>query len=316
MSQRFEPWTLIADIGGTSARFARVSAAGCSRPEILPTGGHPTIEAALEGVIPRLGGPAGLKAMAIAVAGPVDGARVKLTNADWVIDRNAIAAHYGLGTVEILNDFAALALALPHFGEKDLAVLQAGSPRPPGVMAVIGPGTGLGVAGLMPLPGGGWQPIASEGGHATFAPETAREWQVREILARRHGRISLERVASGPGLLAVARALGAGDEAATPADVEASASAPCRQAVEIFLTVLGRSAGDLALTMGATRVFIGGGILPRMVGRQDLSGLIRAFSDKGRISERLKEIPLSVIVAENPALIGLAAHAKHLLALA
>lgn len=314
-----EPWVLVADIGGTNARFAAVpQGSGLpSQPFVLPTKGHPTLEDALDLAIPALGGGEGLMAMVLAVAAAIDDGPVKLTNADWLIDPRAVAAHAGVPRVELRNDFEALAMALPFLGEGALHRLQAGEALPGGNIAVVGPGTGLGVAGLVALDGG-WRTLCGEGGHVTYAPETLTEWRVAEALRAKYGRVSAERVATGQGLVDVAAILGAPPGIISPAEVVARAGSGCEAcaaALDLFLAATGRAAGDAALTLNATAgVFLGGGILPRLVGTIDFTPLLAAFRDKGRNAPRMARMPLALIVDPAPALVGLAARAREVLA--
>jgi glucokinase len=314
-----EPWILVADIGGTNARFAAVpkSTGRAGKPLVLAVREHADFDAALAAAVRGLGGAAGLAGAVLAVAAPVEAEKpVTLTNAGWwTIDPEAVRRFLGIGKVRLINDFTAQALALPHLTAAETFVLQKGTTEARGALAVIGPGTGLGVSGLLPLPEDGWLPVEGEGGHASYAPENEIEWRVAEALRAKHGRVSTERVVSGPGLVEVAAILGA--RAATPAEVVAAAQAgdpACVRAMRVFLAGLGRAAGDLALILGATGgTFIGGGILPRLTGNWDLSPLVAAFRAKGRNLGRMERMPLAVIVADNPALIGLAAVARRML---
>lgn len=317
MSDRIEPWFLVADIGGTNARFAAVPRATgvAGPPVILPTAAYPTFEAAASEAIEKLGGADGLAGMVLAMAGPVDGETVKLTNAAWTISRRDVARRFRLFGVEIINDFMALVLALNDLPADGTVVLQAGTPVPRGNRVILGPGTGLGAAALIAAPDGGWTPLAGEGGHATYAPETDEEWRVAQALRGKYGRVSIERVVSGPGLVDVAAALGAPPSVATAAEVVASPDPACRSAVEIFLRGVGRVAGDLALTLDAAGgVFLAGGILPRLRETPGFAPLTAAFTAKGRNTARLQRVRLSLIVCDNPALIGLAARARSLMA--
>ena len=320
MTQAPDPWVLIADIGGTNARFAAVSRSTglAGAPVVLPTKGHPTFLDAYEMVLASLRDRPGLCGLVLALAGPIDAGRVKLTNAEWHIDAAEIAAATGIADVELVNDFEALALGLPDLGGKCCEVLQPGVPVPGGNLAVVGPGTGLGVAGMVALPGGGWRVLCGEGGHATFAPETELEWRVAQELKSLHGRVSTERIASGQGLVDVAAILGADPAITTPAEVVAAAeeggSPQCFAALRMFLIAVGRCAGDVALTVNATAgVYLGGGILPRIAAAADWSPLLDAFRDKGRNAERMRRIPVRLIVDPNPALIGLSARARLIL---
>lgn len=321
MTRAPEPWVLIADIGGTNARFAAVSCitGTAGTAVVLPTRGHPTFLDAFEFALASLRDRPGLSGLVLAVAGPVVQGRVKLTNADWVIDVDAISVATKLRHVDILNDFEALALALPEVARVGVTPLQTGEPEAGGNLAVVGPGTGLGVAAMIALPGGGWHPLCGEGGHATFAPESETEWRVAQGLKSHYGRVSTERIASGRGLLEVAKILGAGAEIGSPADVVLAAGEgrcnACAEALGVFLTAVGRCAGDVALTVNATGgVFLGGGILPRIAPTTDWEPLLRAFCDKGRNAPRMARIPLSLITIPDPALIGLATRARSILA--
>lgn len=316
-----DPWVLIADIGGTNARFAAVSRSTgvAGMPVVLPTRGHPTFLDAYDLALGSLRDRPGLCGLVLAVAGPIDAGTVKLTNAHWHLDAAAIAAATGLSDVELINDFEALALALPNLGEAAVTELQPGVPVAGGNLAVVGPGTGLGVAGMVALPEGGWRVLCGEGGHATYAPETELEWRVAQELKSRHGRVSTERIASGQGLAEVAAILGADPTIATPAEVVAAAGegrcSACTAALRLFLVAVGRCAGDVALTVNATAgVYLGGGILPRLAGSTDWSPLLDAFRDKGRNAERMGRIPLRLIIDPNPALIGLCTRARAILA--
>lgn len=321
MTQAPDPWVLIADIGGTNARFAAVSRSTghAGAPVILPTKGHPTFLDAYEMVLASLRDRPGLCGLVLAVAGPIDAGKVKLTNADWHIDAAEIATAIGIPDIELVNDFEALALALPDLGDTGIELLQPGTPVPGGNLAVVGPGTGLGVAGMVALPGGGWRALCGEGGHATFAPESELEWRVAQELKSRYGRVSTERIASGQGLLDVAAILGASPAITTPAEVVAAAeegvSPECAAALRMFLIAVGRCAGDVALTVNATAgVYLGGGILPRIATTADWAPLLDAFHNKGRNAERMRRIPVRLIVDPNPALIGLCSRARLILA--
>jgi glucokinase len=306
------PWVLVADIGGTNARFSSVSADGCSHPNIVLTNSTDDFMDVLESMLPVLGNPAQLKAMILAVAAPVDGDVIQLTNANWTINTPMILHRYPGIKIKLVNDFAVLAMGLPHFASADIQTLHAGQPSTQGNMGIIGPGTGLGVAGLVRNHGHGWTLLSGEGGHVTYAPETEQEWEICNKLKEKYGRVSAERFITGRGLLEIAQLLGANVE--TPQEIprkaEVQACSYCAQAMDIFLRGLGRVAGDYALTINATSgVYIAGGIVPKLP-RSMLQTMIDGFQDKGRYTKRMLNTPLHLIVHPSPAFVGLAITAE------
>ena len=307
---------LVADIGGTNARFAIIpDTYGEIRNFVtVHTADYPDPVAAIEAevlaktlVIP--------KSLAIAMAGPVEGGR--LTNADWEIRPKALLAALELDEVVVLNDFEALALALPTLGEAELVRIGGGEAEPLGPRVVLGPGTGLGVAALVH----GTQrfiPVPGEGGHMSFAPETDEDFTLWPHLPRVGGRVTGETVLSGRGLAHIHQAMAARDGAGaglpTGEDVDAAAragDARAKAAVELFAKYLGRFAGDLALLFLATGgVFIGGGIAPRLIATLSSGAFRAAFDDKEPHSHLVRKMPAFVITDPRPALIGLAAFAR------
>jgi glucokinase len=306
---------LVADIGGTNARLAiadlgtlKISGAASFRCAEFPSL-ESVVAAFLGGVAER---PA---AAAFAVAAPVVGDRVRLTNSPWSFVHDQLRAAIGVDTLLLLNDFEALAHVLPHLGAADLHRIGGGAPAERAAKVVLGPGTGLGVAGLAWSPSG-WQALPSEGGHATFAVEDATEFAMLERLLTGRERLSVERVVSGPGLADVYRVLAELQGRPAPpleaAEVVKRAHAGddpvAREALDRFATWLGRFAGDAALFMGARGgVYIGGGIAPRMVDVLSAGRFRRAFEAKGRMSTFLAPIPVYVILAGDAALKGAAA---------
>jgi glucokinase len=216
----------------------------------------------------------------------------------------------------VINDFSALALALPDLSAAELRPIGGGAPVPGAPKAVLGPGTGLGVAGLVPARGA-WLPLAGEGGHVDFAPGDEREVEILRRLKRRWDHVSVERLLSGPGLVSLYQTLaeleagGEVSEAPTPeAVVEAARAAEdgmAGAALRTFCAVLGAVAGDLALTLGALGgVYLAGGIVPRLGAAFDEAGFRRRFEAKGRFADYLARIPVYVVMAPHPALRGLA----------
>ena len=249
----------------------------------------------------------------LAVAGPVEEERCKLTNCAWIIDGGELRSAFRLARVRILNDFAATAYSLPSLTTDDLRAIGCGRAISGAPMAVLGPGTGLGVAGLVP---GTAEPavIAGEGGHATVSAASAREDAVIDYLRGHFGHVSAERVVSGTGLENLYRAIAALDNSEAPARdaaeiTKAALAGSCRTAdaaLHMFCALLGSFAGNIALTFDARGgVFIAGGIAPRIVEFMARSEFRRRFEDKGRLRPYLEAIPSNVIVHPAAAFIGL-----------
>jgi glucokinase len=307
---------LVADIGGTNARLAiaDLDTLELANAVSLRRDGFPSLEAVaesyLQGVAERP------SAAAIAVAGPVVGETVRLTNSPWSFRREALRAALGLDECLFLNDFEALAHALPHLAPSDLQQIGGSAPAERAPKVVLGPGTGLGVAGLVWSPSG-WVALASEGGHASLAVKDAREFAMLERLTRGRERLSVEGVVSGPGLAETYHVL-AEMAGQTVAPVEAPEvvrralggyDACAREALERFAVWLGRFAGDAALFFGARGgVYIGGGIAPQMVHALSAGTFRHAFEAKGRMTPYLSPIPVYVIlIGTKAALKGAAA---------
>jgi glucokinase len=306
---------LVADIGGTNARLAiadlaTLSIAGAASFRCAEFASLEAVVAAFLGGVARQ--PA---AAAFAVAAPVVGDRVRLTNSPWAFGHDELRSATGVETLLLLNDFEALAHVLPHLGAADLHQIGGSAPAEHATKVVLGPGTGLGVAGLAWSPAG-WQALPSEGGHAAFPVEDATEFAMLERLLTGRERLSMERVVSGPGLADVYRVLAELQGRPAPllhaAEVVRRAHAGddpvAREALDRFAAWLGRFAGDAALFMGARGgVYIGGGIAPRMVDELSAGRFRRAFEAKGRMSTYLAPIPVYVILAGDAALKGAAA---------
>lgn len=308
---------LVADIGGTHARFALTTDFRTfSDVQVLPCAGHPRFEDALAAYLDMAG--TRVSHGAVAIATPVLGDRVSMTNFHWSFSVEETRRQLGLDTLLLVNDFSALALALPWLGRGDLRRLDENGIERTGVKAVIGPGTGLGVAGLVPV-AGGWQAMATEGGHVDFAPANEIEMDMLRLLWRDYPHVSAERLVSGPGIALIYRSLchlaGVVPRAAEAREIAALAAAGecpvAGQTLSTFSAILGAVAGDLALSYGALGgVYLGGGILGRLGAQFDLPAYRQRFLAKGRFRAYLEAIPNHLITADNPAFLGVAQHLR------
>jgi glucokinase len=307
---------LIGDIGGTHARFALVGAT--PRPErvrVLACDDYPSLGAAIAAYVAAEAPQPAPREAALAVASAVTGDTVTMTNHPWSFSIAALQRDLGLARLVVVNDFAANALAVPHLRPDERTTIGGGAAVSEAPIAVMGPGTGLGMSALVPSRAG-WVAIAGEGGHATIPAADARESEVLAHMRGRFGHVSAERVLSGPGLVnlyqTLAEIAGAPAEdftAAQIADAEIGKSETlCREAVAMFCAMLGTVAGNLALTLGARGgLYIAGGIVPRLGARFAASGFRRRFEDKGRFRTYLAAIPCYVVTHPVPAFLGLAA---------
>lgn len=302
------PW-LVADIGGTNARFGWVDGEGSEVRHIrkLPVADYAEPVQAVRAYLAELATLLGRDFRtpcwaAIAVATAASDDVVVLRNSHWRFSRAALAAELGLEGLLVLNDFEALALSLPRLKPAQLRSHGAPIPRP-GTLAVIGPGTGLGVAGVTHSRAG-WVPLAGEGGHATLAPGDDFESALLARIRTRFEHVSAERLLSGIGLPvlhgAVAEVLGIpagilGAEAVVECGLTGG-DAACERTLDVFCALLGSFAGNVALTLGARGgVFIGGGIVPRLGERFFASSFRERFEAKGRLRPYLEEIPTALI---------------------
>ncbi|RAY11635.1 glucokinase [Actinomadura craniellae] len=309
------PW-LVADIGGTNARFGLVEAPGAAptRVHVLADRDHAGLAEAAATYLARHAGDVRPTAACVAVAGPVGGGTFRLTNANWSGTADEISAYLGIEHVELVNDFEALALALPSLRPGDLRPIGDALPDPAAglAVAVLGPGTGLGVAGLVPV-GGDWAPVPGEGGHADLPVATEREAEVLRRLRLEGVPAGAESLLSGPGLARLHRVLGeihgVPADPLTAAQICARRRDPlCAETLDTFCALLGSFAGNAALTLGARGgVYLGGGILPRIADVLRRSDFRRRFEDKPPVDDYLRAIPTALITAPTPALAGAAA---------
>ena len=310
---------LIGDIGGTNARFALLVDA-FAEPKTFPvvkTADFATLDDAIQATVldktslqP--------KSAVLAVAGPIDGNEIPLTNCAWVVKPRGMLQTLGLGEIIVLNDFEAQALAVSSLPERSRQKIGGGTPHEGASRVVVGPGTGLGVAGLVRARKM-WIPVAGEGGHIDIGPRSQRDFAIWPHLDTIEGRISAEQVLCGRGLVNIYDALckvdGVEPRLVDPAEITEAASgrkdAQAGEAVELFATYLGRVAGDLALIfMARGGVYIGGGIFQRIIPILKQANLRDAFEDKAPHTAVMREIPLYVITEPLAALSGLATFAR------
>lgn len=320
-----EPPFLVADLGATNARFALSRPDGIGDVRIMPVSSQPSLADAIAAYLDAVRPARAPRRAAIAIACPITGDRVTLTNHDaWSFSIRELRDAFGLDRLAVINDFTAVALAVPHLGAGDRQQIGGDAPVAGAPIGVIGPGTGLGVSGLVPAASGTeqgaaarWTALAGEGGHVTLPATTAREAAVVELLGRRFGHVSAERALSGMGLSNLYEALSiiSGEDdprAREPAEVTEGARAGdpvCREAVTMFSAMLGTVAGNLALTLGARGgVYIAGGIVLRLGPLFDAALFRERFEAKGRMRQAfLAAIPTYVITNPLPAFLGLRA---------
>ncbi|TMH33524.1 MAG: glucokinase [Betaproteobacteria bacterium] len=309
---------LVGDIGGTNARFAWQQSAGDLLTDIdtLPCASHASLLDAMRHYLAEHRRPPP-RWCAIGIANPVVGDQVRMTNHDWTFSIEAVRTELGLQRFLVINDFTALALSLPALSRDDLRQVGNGEPVAGAPLGLIGPGTGLGVSGLLPQTHGhGAIPINGEGGHVSLPATDEREERVVAILRQRFGHASAERAVSGQGLVNLHAAVCelAGERASSLSAAEitdralAGSDTRCDEALELFFSFLGTVAGNLALSLGARGgMYIGGGIVARLGERIDRSPFRARFESKGRFSGYLHAIPTYVVQAKvSPALIGAA----------
>lgn len=310
---------VLADVGGTNARFAWQphQEAAIEAVHTLRCADHATLADALHAYLVWAERPVP-PACAIAIANPVVGDWVSMTNHHWAFSIAQLKAQLGFHRLVVINDFAALAIAIPALPAQELHQIGGMAPLPGSAIALIGPGTGLGVSGLLPNGQGGWVAVQGEGGHVTLGGTTPRERAVLAALEARYGHASAERAVCGQAIIDIRTALGELDRVghalvhATAAEITAVAleggDPLCVEALNLFCAFLGQAASNLALTLGAKGgVYVGGGIVPRLGGFVDVSPFRARFDTKGRLSKYLADIPVFVIRSpQSPALLGAA----------
>lgn len=309
---------LLADIGGTNARFALLDGRSTGRVAHMAVSDYGSFREALDSYLGGLPEPGTIRAAILAAAGAIGNGRCALTNNSWVIDAAELRAAYGFSTVRLLNDFEAVAWSLPHLAPDQLLAIGGVAAREGAPLAALGPGTGLGMAALLPH-AAGHLVLSGEGGHSTMAGASAREDAIIALLRRRLGHVSAEHVLSGGGLQNLHQALAELDGIALPTPRAAEITrrgvdGTCmtsRAAVDMFCAMLGTVAGNLALTLGAKGgIFIAGGILRHMPEYFARSQFRARFEDKGRFRGYLEPIPAWLILDEDAAFAGLHALAE------
>jgi glucokinase len=308
------PRVLAADIGATNARFALVdnpsSDARIVFERTYPTASFPDFEPALEAFLDETQGKKVSRA-AIAIAAPIDEGVSRLTNrSGWTVDRSALAR---LGVeAKLINDFQALAYGVAHAAPEDSIVLQPGKAVPHAAVALVGAGTGLGVAALF-WDGQRYRAMPSEGGHVGFAPRNELQLELWRSLAARHGRVSAERVICGAGLAAIyefistSQSESLADPAAISARALAEPSSPAGKALNLFIECYGAFAGDIALAFLARGgLYVCGGIAAKLARRLAEPDFLAAFNDKGRHRSLVASIPVRVVTNEKLGLLGAA----------
>ena len=321
---------LAGDIGGTKTGLAVFAPKAGPRAPLaeatFPSADYPSLEALVREFLSQVG--LKVEQASFGVAGPVVGGRATITNLPWIIEETRLQEALQLSSVRLLNDLEAIANGVPSLEPADLHTLNEGQPSPGGAIAVIAPGTGLGEA-FLTWDGSRYQPHASEGGHADFAPITPLEIELLRYLLERFEHVSYERVCSGIGLPNiyaflkdsgyaqespwVAEQLAAADD---PTPVIATAaldgerpSALCAATLNTFVSILGAEAGNLALKVLATGgVYLGGGIPPRILPALGRGRFMEPFRHKGRFSDLMARVPVHVILNPKVALLGAACH--------
>ena len=320
---------LIADIGGSNARFALTAASAANLQQDIPKieqiktfrcADYQNIDAAMSLYLESLDSEDYPQAACFAVASSLHSKKISFTNNNWIFETTALEDKFNFRHLKLINDFEAIAYATPFLPEAERLSVQ--SPKPVifdsnsrRQYALLGPGTGLGVAGLK-ADNGKFINIITEGGHASFAPVDKLEEALLRILKKQYSRVSNERLISGPGILAIYRALA---EIYREEPISTSSSsiicqgaventdALCVKTFQLFCRILGAVAGDTALTLGATGgVLLAGGVLPKYVDFLQRSDFRKSFENKGRYKDYMQQIPTEVIVCDYPGLMGCA----------
>lgn len=315
---------LTGDIGGTHARLALLERRGDGRlafvrEQTFASREEPSLESVLSRFLSGVDHPVSYACMG--VAGPVRHGRCEATNLPWIVDAAQLARQLNLAKAGLINDLEAQAYGIDELEEKDFELLHPGTADPQGNRAIIAAGTGLGEAGLV-RQGERYRPFATEGGHTDFAPRNHLEMELLDFLLKQHARVSTERLISGHGLVNIYQFLKARSDSQEPAwlaEEMRSGEPPavisrnalegrnplCEQALDLFVTLYGAEAGNLALKIMATGgVYLGGGIAPKIIARLKAPAFMNAFTAKGRMKPLMQAMPVRVILNPKTALLG------------
>lgn len=326
--------TLLAvDVGGTKCELALFPETGGLTPvarKRYPSGEYPNLEAIIGEFIAETGEEP--TCACIGVAGVVSEGCGRVTNLPWIVSEEKVRERFGLSRVQLINDLTSVCASLPILSGEDLLVIQAGLPQPGQVIGVVAPGTGLG-EGLLVASDGFFFPRGCEGGHADFAPVDEQQTELMRWMLARRQRVSYESLIAGPGipnlydflhevqgipeLAGVREAFGAAADRTPVIFQHAFGDTPCllcRQTVDLFLQILGAEAGNLALKLYARGgIYIGGGIVPRIVEKASFDGFRHAFLAKGKMRDLMETIPVHLILKKDAALIGVAKYGREIL---
>ncbi|UTF60110.1 glucokinase [Gilvimarinus sp. DA14] len=311
---------LVADIGGTNGRFGLVNA--CSHNKgynaeqqiSLPSANYETLADMIRDYV-KQAGVAMPKFACLAIAGPIQDGHVKVTNLNWEFSISRLRDELNMQALDVINDFSALAYAVPHLQKGDTASLYCTDANPYAPIGVMGPGTGFGAALLAPI-STGWKIIPTEGGHCSFAPTTDTEIGILQQMRKHHPHVSIEHMLSGQGLVSIYKSLaalkGVDAEDLSPADVSERGikhkEALCEEAVQTFCAILGSVAGDKALSWGAMGgIYLGGGIVPKIAHYLPQTDFIKRYLNKGVMRGYVEDIPVRMVTNDKAALIGAAA---------
>lgn len=310
---------LVGDIGGTNARFGLVSEVddgSYNHPQEVQsfaTSQYPEVYDAIADYLSQFPG-VQIRKACLAIATPVRSEIIKMTNNGWTFSLAELCHRFDLEYVKLINDFTGLALSIPKLSSDQILQVSHGEKVRSGTIALLGAGTGFGVSGLIPS-SDGWMPIEGEGGHVTLGATNPRELAIFQKQWERFGHMSAERLLSGMGICDIYQSIceidGKPAQVLQADEITSLAStgdcAVCHEVMELFFGWLGVVAGNLALTLGAQGgVYIGGGIVPRLLDQFQQSSFIQRFAQKGRFTDYLKKIPVYVIIDKHPALTGAA----------
>ncbi len=312
---------IVADIGGTNARFGLVTAYGLNSDRFqiefkqkYPSNRFENLEHATRHYLDSLNDNK-IKGACLAVAGPVMNDQVTVTNLNWHFSINTVKKSLALPKLRVINDFAAYAFATQYIAPENLISINKGQKVDDCPMAIVGPGTGFGVAALVPQKNQ-WKVISTEGGHITLAPKTPLQADIIRVLSKEMPHVSVESVMSGPGLVNLYRALaeveGSGDETLQAAEISTQAKTDINslsyRTLKLFCRWLGQATGDLAIALGARGgVYLCGGMLKRNTEFFLQSEFLDGFLDKGHMQEYLRQMPVQLVTENDSALLGAAA---------